>query len=44
MNKKQSSKKLASKASKVLQSKSSSKQAKSLAGCVLSQTRTLGKK
>lgn len=38
-NKKQSSKNLASKASKVLKSESASKTAKSLAGSVLSQTK-----
>jgi len=39
MNKKQSTKKLASLASKVLKQSSTSKSAKSLAGSVLSQTK-----
>lgn len=38
-NKKQTSKKVASKASKILKKKSSSKQAKSVAGSALSQTK-----
>lgn len=40
MNKRQSSKPMATKASKVLKSNSSSKTAKSLAGSVLSQTKS----
>jgi hypothetical protein len=43
VNKKQTSKSIASKASKVLRSKNSSKTCKSLAGSALSQTRK-GKK
>jgi len=43
-NKKQTSVKIASKASKVLKNKKSSKTCKSLAGSVLSQTKTKKKK
>ncbi len=43
-NKKQTSKKIATKASKLLKSKASSKRVKSVAGSALSQTKTSRKK